>query len=66
MYTRIKNLILSPLNLLYRYSPESALKVLFKLKNGYKINLRNPVTYNAKLQWIKLDKLICLSVDKFG
>ena len=69
MDTRIKNLILSPLNLLYRYSPELALKVVFKLKNGYKLNLRNPVTYNAKLQWIKLydkDPNMPICADKFA
>ncbi|POO85651.1 ATP-grasp fold amidoligase family protein [Clostridium sp. 3-3] len=49
-----KNLILSPFNLLYKLSPELDLKILFYLKQGYKLNLRNPKTYNEKLQWIKL------------
>lgn len=49
-----KNLILTPFNILYKISPELDLKLLFRLKLGYKLNLENPVTYNEKLQWIKL------------
>ena len=30
------------------------LKVLFRLRMGYKLNLDNPVTFNEKLQWLKL------------
>lgn len=30
------------------------LKVLFRLRMGYKLNLNNPVTFNEKLQWLKL------------
>lgn len=43
-----------PLNYLYAISPELELKLIFRLKQGYKLNLKNPVTYNEKLQWIKL------------
>ena len=50
----IKNILLAPFNLLYKISPELTLKILFRLKTGYKLNLNNPVTYNEKLQWIKL------------
>ncbi len=49
-----KNIILTPFNILYRISPKLDLEILFKLKLGYKLNLNNPVTYNEKLQWIKL------------
>ena len=49
-----KNIILAPFNLLYKISPKLDLKVLFRLKLGYNLNLENPVTYNEKLQWIKL------------
>ena len=49
-----KNVILTPFNLLYKINPKLDLKILFKLKLGYKLNLKNPVTYNEKLQWIKL------------
>lgn len=49
-----KNIILFPFNILYKISPETDLKVLFYLKQHYKLNLKNPKTYNEKLQWIKL------------
>ena len=49
-----KNIILFPFNILYKISPEADLKVLFYLKQHYKLNLKNPKTYNEKLQWIKL------------
>src|SRR5690625_1319266 len=63
-----KNIILTPMNLLYKTSPKTCLKVLFRLKTGYKLNLENPVTYNEKLQWIKLfdrDPLMTKCCDKF-
>ena len=49
-----KNIILTPFNILYKISPKLDLKILFRLKLGYKLNLKNPRTYNEKLQWIKL------------
>lgn len=64
----LKNFILAPLNLLYNVSPEVALKVLFKMKNGYKLHLTHPVTYNEKLQWVKLyynNPLLPKLVDKY-
>lgn len=30
------------------------LKIVFQAETGYKLNLKNPLTYNEKLQWIKL------------
>ena len=30
------------------------LKIMFRLKMGYKLNLKNPQTFNEKLQWLKL------------
>lgn len=30
------------------------LQLLFFMKVGYKLNLNNPITYNEKLQWLKL------------
>ncbi len=36
------------------YSDAWFLKTMFKLKLGYKLDLNNPQTYNAKLQWLKL------------
>lgn len=54
MNNRTKNVILTPFNILYRISPELDLKILFRLKQGYPLNLKNPGTYNEKIQWIKL------------
>lgn len=68
MNTDKKNLILTPFNLLYKISPKTELKLLFRIKQGYKLNLKNPVTYNEKIQWIKLyDKnpLMPKCVDKY-
>lgn len=68
MNTITKNIILLPFNMLYRISPELDLKILFKLKQKYKLNLKNPVTYNEKLQWIKLynkNELMPKCVDKY-
>lgn len=50
----IKNMILLPFNLMYKVNAEAELKLLFRLKCGYKLNLENPSTYNEKIQWIKL------------
>ena len=54
MDTLKKRLILTPFNFLYKISPEFEIKLLFRLKQGYKLNLKNPKTYNEKIQWIKL------------
>ena len=50
----IKNVILSPFNLLYKVSPKLDLELLFLIKQHYRLNLKSPKTYNEKLQWIKL------------
>lgn len=49
-----KNIILFPFNILYHISPSLDLRILFFLKQKYKLNLKNPKTFNEKLQWIKL------------
>ncbi len=54
MNTITKNIVLTPFNLLYKISPELELKWMFRLKQGYKLNLKDPKTFNEKLQWIKL------------
>ena len=38
----------------FLYNDETYLKLLFKYKVGYPLNLDNPKTYNEKLQWLKL------------
>lgn len=50
----VKSIILSPFNILYKIAPEVDLKILFRIKQGYSLDLKNPQTYNEKLQWIKL------------
>lgn len=63
-----KNIVLMPFNILYKINPKLDLKILFRLKLGYKLNLKNPKTFNEKLQWIKLyDKnpLMPICCDKY-
>lgn len=36
------------------FSDELYLKILFRLKMGYPLNLQSPCTFNEKLQWLKL------------
>lgn len=60
---KIKSVIKNPkrllIHILYIISPllddELYLKILFPLYTGYKLDLKNPVTYNQKLQWLKLN-----------
>lgn len=68
MNTVQKTIILAPFNLLYRISPKLELKLLFWIKQGYRLNLENPSTFNEKLQWIKLydrNSLMPKCVDKY-
>ena len=68
MNTLAKNLILFPFNLLYKISPELELKLMFRLKQGYSLDLKNPETFSQKLQWIKLydkNELMPLCCDKY-
>lgn len=63
-----KNIVLMPFNILYKLSPSLELKILFRLKQGYKLDLKNPKTYNEKIQWIKLNdknNLMPICVDKY-
>lgn len=63
-----KNIILTPMNILYKISPKIDLEILFRLKMGYKLDLNNPTTYNEKLQWIKLydkNELMPKCCDKY-
>lgn len=64
----VKNLILTPFNVMYKINPKLTLEILFRIKLGYKLNLEKPITYNEKLQWIKLyDKnpLMTKCCDKY-
>lgn len=47
---------------------EIYLRVLFRLKNGYWLNLKNPITFCEKIQWLKLFNRkdeYSIMVDKF-
>lgn len=48
---------------------KTIIESLYKVKFGKKLNLENPVTYNEKLQWIKLydrNPQYTVLVDKYG
>ena len=69
MNNTTKSILLTPFNLLYKLSPELDLKILFRLKQGYPLDLRDPKTYNEKLQWLKLydrNPLMPVCCDKFA
>ncbi len=64
----LKNLILTPFNFMYKCNSKAELKLLFRLKCGYSLDLKNPTTYNEKLQWIKLydrNPLMTKCCDKY-
>lgn len=47
---------------------EHYLKIKYKIEMGKKLNLRNPITFNEKLQWLKLNdrkEIYTLMVDKY-
>lgn len=47
---------------------ETYLKWLYRLKIGERLDLKNPQSYTAKLQWMKLynrNPLLCRYIDKF-
>lgn len=69
MNTLLKNIVLAPFNMLYRVSPSLTLRVLFRLKQGYSLNLDNPRTYSEKIQWVKLydrNPLMPVCADKYA
>ena len=55
MNTMVKNAVLAPFNALYAVSPSLCLRALFRLKQGYRLNLDDPKTFSEKIQWIKLN-----------
>ena len=53
----------------YWKDDEVYLKLLFFFRMGRRLNLKNPTTFNEKLQWIKLydrDPRYTMMVDKFA
>ena len=55
MNAMVKNAVLAPFNALYAVSPSLCLRALFRLKQGYRLNLDDPKTFSEKIQWIKLN-----------
>ena len=54
MNNHVKGIILTPFNILYKINPVLCTKIMFRLKIGQRLDLNNPITFNQKLQWIKL------------
>ncbi len=68
MRATLKRIILLPFSILHRISPKMTLIILYRIKTGMKLSLRNPIRYNEKIQWIKLyDKnpLMPICADKY-
>lgn len=63
IFRKIKTVLSNPnwilIRLLVKLSPmlrdDIYLKLLFPLRTGYKLNLKNPKTFNEKLQWLKIN-----------
>lgn len=55
MKKEIKNILLTPFNVLYKISPELEQRLMFRLKMGYRLDLRNPKTFNEKINWLKIN-----------
>lgn len=48
---------------------EIYLKIIFKIRTGKSLNLKNPITFNEKIQWLKLhnrDESYSIMVDKYN
>lgn len=68
MNNHVKNIILTPFNILYKINPVLCIKLLFRLKLRQKLDLKNPIGFNQKIQWIKLydkEPLKPKCVDKY-
>lgn len=64
-----KNLIAVFYRSLFFLSDEAYIKFIYRLRMGKKLNLDNPVTFNEKLQWLKLNDhnpLYTKIADKLG
>lgn len=64
----LKSLILAPMNVLYSISPKIELQLMFRLKQGYNLNLNEPKTYSEKINWQKLyyhNDMFAICSDKY-
>ena len=54
---------------LFWLTDEKYLKIVFKKRVGYPLNLDNPITFNEKLQWLKIHNrrpIYTTMVDKYA
>jgi len=68
MNNKLKKIIVLPMNILYKINPKLETKIMFLIKNRYRLHLNKPVTLNEKIQWIKFydrNKLMPLCADKY-
>lgn len=68
MNVHVKNLILTPFNLLYKVNPKLTIQLLYRLKQKKKLNLENPRSYLEKLNWLKIydrNPLMPVCADKY-
>lgn len=68
MNTRVKNLLLTPFNLLYKVNPKLTIQLLYRLKQKKKLDLENPKSYLEKLNWLKIydrNPLMPICADKY-
>ena len=63
MRRKLKRLVNNPYRVFYRFnylkishllSDETLLRLIFRARLGYKLDLNNPKTFNEKIQWLKL------------
>ena len=58
-------------NLLTRFSPKVATKIMYRISTGKKLDLKNPKDFNQKIMWLKLNTyyknpLITQCADKYA
>lgn len=68
---RIRNFIYPIWNIYADICPVSATKLKYRLVTGKKLNLKNPKTFNEKIQWLKLfycrnNSLVTQCSDKYA
>lgn len=50
---RLKAALLIPFNILYKINPKAEIKLMYRIKQGRKLDLEHPDCFNAKIQWTK-------------
>ena len=53
-----KTFLVTIITTFFKWLPDKVyLKIVFKLKTGLSLNLKNPQTYTEKLNWLKLNDI---------